>query len=751
LTKRQACDFFAAVLGDRTMLANSGFEEGAGNMPDSWTSGTYGSGPAAIFTWDTNRANSGGASVKIEVPSGRLAWWEQRVPVTPGTVYELTGYVAWTNVTTGYANLQAAFRDAGSNVLEVVELLEHTGGAREFDLDFRGKLKFRAPAGAVEAAVMCFVGGQAVAWFDDVYFGEGLTGSITGRVMRAGGIPVDNARVWLHDDPWDQAYETWTDVQGGYALTNVPVSFPRYVLRASYGHVQCAAQGNIGVPANNSTNVDLCLPVMGPLFGDTLHIRRASLGLVRGASTDYMQMPPDAVLNTNTYPAAVAPFLQSNAWYTTGHPVITSLAARVLAAVPESERTNAHAVAFAAYDWIKRHVHYDELAGNEEPYRDVTAGVYQTVATNGWCYGRDFLDWFRGPVYTLQQETGICVEHAMLATTLFRALGIPARQSQGVCYIWAQGPSTSGWVTVSTSTGALGWRTSGAVSNAFGNKALSKIHAIDDRPLVYFDWDWVRPGLFREEHTWGEMYDGTADGLATARLHMAEFTQDGGAPHNVPGHATNQYYQVVYGGNHLCLDQMRTNRTLVYRYPLVMDSHAYGAMTNDWAWWCNHPECVSSTWVERVVNPPVAGTQHWVNIVFDFGLDADADGVPDWWEYMFFPASLTNMSATADADGDGMDNAAEYRAGTDPTNAESMFCVGALRLATNGLLRLDWIGPEWRTYAIDTRADLMTGQWVTAIGGTWTDEDGTGTWMHAVGTNEPTSFYRIRAVTPTEE
>jgi len=741
----QACVFFASVLGDRNMLTNGGFEHGGGINPEAWTRGTAGTGNPAAFLWDAGRVNSGNRSIRIVAPNNRMGWWEQRVAVTPGTVYELTGYVAWTNMSAGansYANLQAVFRDAGNSVLLGVELLEHTAGAREFDLDFRGKLKFRAPPGAATAAIVCFVKGKATAWFDDLYFGPALTGCISGQVTRCESS-VAGARVWLHADPYDQAHETWSDATGAYTLADVPVSFPRYVIRASHGHSHWGARGNVGVPANGVTNVNLSLPVTAPLMGDTLHIRRASLGLVRPAWTNNMRMPSDAVLDTNAYPTALAPFLQSNAWYTTGHPAITSLTARILGSLDPAQRTNAHDVAFAAYDWIKRHVHYDELAGNEEPYRDVTAGVFQTVATNGWCYGRDFYDWFRGPVYTLEQETGICVEHAMLATTVFRALGIPARQSQGVCYVWAQGPTTSGWVTVSTSTGALGWRNSGSVSNAFGNKAFSKIYAIDDTPLVYFDWDWTQPGLSREEHTWGEMYTGTEGGLATARVDLASFATNGIARHNTPSH-TNRYYQIVYGGNYLCLDQMGTNRTLVYRYPLVMDSHAYGAMTNDWAWWCNHPECVSSTWVERVANE--RGTQHWVNIAFDFELDADGNGLPDWWEAQHGPPGVPHMDAAADDDGDGVDNLTEYLVGTDPTNAASVFQVSEMRCAGEGIVTLQWTGPDWRQYEVDTSTNLVSGGWRMTNGGLWTDANGTGAWTRAVAPDEAARFYRVRAV-----
>jgi hypothetical protein len=37
------------------------------------------------------------------------------------------------------------------------------------------------------------------------------------------------------------------------------------------------------------------------------------------------------------------------------------------------------------------------------------------------------------------------------------------------------------------------------------------------------------------------------------------------------------------------------------------------------AYWTNHPECVRRTWVERITNPPVAGTERWFHVEFDIG------------------------------------------------------------------------------------------------------------------------------------
>jgi len=49
--------------------------------------------------------------------------------------------------------------------------------------------------------------------------------------------------------------------------------------------------------------------------------------------------------------------------------------------------------------------------------------------------------------------------------------------------------------------------------------------------------------------------------------------------------------------------------------------------------------------------------------------DADADGLADGWEMLHF--GCLDQPGGGDADGDGSDNAAEFRSGTDPSFADS--------------------------------------------------------------------------------
>jgi hypothetical protein len=74
----------------------------------------------------------------------------------------------------------------------------------------------------------------------------------------------------------------------------------------------------------------------------------------------------------------------------------------------------------------------------------------------------------------------------------------------------------------------------------------------------------------------------------------------------------------------------------------------------------------------------------WTNVIeylsdrvvlrVDSAADTDLDGLPDWWEQLFF-GGPTGAVAAADDDADGSSNEAEFLAHTEPMNAGSVFGI----------------------------------------------------------------------------
>ena len=60
-------------------------------------------------------------------------------------------------------------------------------------------------------------------------------------------------------------------------------------------------------------------------------------------------------------------------------------------------------------------------------------------------------------------------------------------------------------------------------------------------------------------------------------------------------------------------------------------------------------------------------------IVIDPAIDADGNGLPDWWENYYF--GHTGVNPNADLDGDGWTNMQEYQNGTNPNSADAPFAI----------------------------------------------------------------------------
>ncbi|MGQ9662686.1 MAG: thrombospondin type 3 repeat-containing protein [Kiritimatiellia bacterium] len=91
--------------------------------------------------------------------------------------------------------------------------------------------------------------------------------------------------------------------------------------------------------------------------------------------------------------------------------------------------------------------------------------------------------------------------------------------------------------------------------------------------------------------------------------------------------------------------------------------------------------------------------------------DSDTDGMPDTWEVVHGLDPNNFADAFSDLDGDGMNNLAECRAGTDPTNANSllMLSIALTNIGGKGeAIVLGWPSAPGRVYALWRAADPDT-------------------------------------------
>ncbi len=224
----------------QNLLSNPGFETGT-TAPDGWT--TFPPSPVGVtYEWDDSVFVSGARSVSVESTGSGFGMWQQVVPVFPGTVYQLSGYVK-VEALNGRCNLQVLFRDADNTILERVDLSSHSGTI-PWIYDFPHEVNVRAPANAATAEVNLFLRGQGKAWFDDIFFGPAPTGSISGTVT-SGGEPLAGAKVII----WGTDYEAVTDEEGRYLFSDIPDASPRYILIASKEGYKDKPQGDVEVVA----------------------------------------------------------------------------------------------------------------------------------------------------------------------------------------------------------------------------------------------------------------------------------------------------------------------------------------------------------------------------------------------------------------------------------------------------------------------------------------------------------------------
>jgi uncharacterized repeat protein (TIGR01451 family) len=109
--------------------------------------------------------------------------------------------------------------------------------------------------------------------------------------------------------------------------------------------------------------------------------------------------------------------------------------------------------------------------------------------------------------------------------------------------------------------------------------------------------------------------------------------------------------------------------------------------------------------------------------------DPTNGGVPAWWANYYFGTTNGAVSGSADSDGDGYSNFAEYVLGTDPTDAAS-YLNFSMTLATNDILMVTfspWQGG--RSYQLQAAPNLPNSAWTTLTNNYTVGTNGVGSFM----------------------
>jgi hypothetical protein len=125
-------------------------------------------------------------------------------------------------------------------------------------------------------------------------------------------------------------------------------------------------------------------------------------------------------------------------------------------------------------------------------------------------------------------------------------------------------------------------------------------------------------------------------------------------------------------------------------------------------------------------------------------IDSDGDGMPDDWESFYF-GSNTAASPTADDDGDGMSNYAEFVAGTNPKDpTDNLVPLSASSDGTT--VTLTFRSVPLKRYQPEYTDDLTGASWAS-LGSIRAADSNTLTVLDTPGAGSTKRFYRLRVLT----
>lgn len=102
--------------------------------------------------------------------------------------------------------------------------------------------------------------------------------------------------------------------------------------------------------------------------------------------------------------------------------------------------------------------------------------------------------------------------------------------------------------------------------------------------------------------------------------------------------------------------------------------------------------------------------------------DANGNGMSDLFEERFFGSAQPQHPWSADSDGDGSSDGAEFQAGTDPTQAGSRLAMRRAVIQSNRTVLVEWASVTGHAYCLEMSTDLgewlPASEWIRATGST---------------------------------
>jgi hypothetical protein len=129
-------------------------------------------------------------------------------------------------------------------------------------------------------------------------------------------------------------------------------------------------------------------------------------------------------------------------------------------------------------------------------------------------------------------------------------------------------------------------------------------------------------------------------------------------------------------------------------------------------------------------------------------IDSDGDGIPDDWMIRHFGHATGEVGdlsrAQDDADGDGLNNLAEYLAGTDPKNASSYLRITSVAVGGTNGVQVVWGSATNKLYSVQRAPAVGSGAVFTDLEQHILSTPPENSYLDSTATNSAAFFYRIR-------